>query len=274
MKAFYKLSIATLAATMVACGGSSDDAREAPHTELLVGLNSDEIVATDNNLGYSIELNEVRIAIDDLQFTVAGEAHASLFEKVSDFIFSPAYAHPGHYEGGEIVGELKGSFIADWFNTGNNSLGTGRLLGGTYTAANFYLGRGSADALGGSDPLIGHTAIIGGVATRSGESVAFTIVVDSADGRYIVGVPFEAQIDGNSFGTIGFGFAIQNPINNELDTIFDGIDFLALDTDVDGILSLEPPAEGAAVDDTVRAYNIFKAKFETHDHYILTYSEQ
>ena len=274
MKVSYKLLIASLATTMVACGGSGDEAREAPQTELSVELDSAGIVETDNNLGYSIELDEVRIAIEDLEFTVAGETHASLFEKFSDFIFSPAYAHPGHNEGGEITGELLGSFIADWFDTGDSSLGTGKLLSGDYTAVNFYLGRGSEDAgLEASDPLIGHTAIISGVATLSDETVEFTIVVDSADGRYIVGVPFEAEIDRNSQGTIGFGFDIQNPINDELDTIFDDMDFLALDADEDGILLLEPPAEDAAVDDAVRAYNIFKNKLEKHDHFILTYSE-
>ena len=273
MKIYKPLAFGLLLTT-VACD-STQDASEAPRAELAVEINSNAPTEVTTDLGYNVEVNEVRIAIKDLQFTVSGETHtASLLQKVSDFVFPVAYAHPGHYEGGEITGELKGSFIVDWFDDSSTSLGAGTLIGGEYTAANLFLDRGTeVNGLDATDPLIGHTAIISGTATKAGESVDFTFTVDSPEDLQIVGVPFEVEIDSNSNGTIGLQFVVQNPINEDVDTVFDNIDFISLDSDNDGELLLEPPAEDAEVDDTVRAYNIFKHKFERHDHFFLTYSE-
>ncbi len=243
-------------------------ANEAPQVGLPVVVDSGGITAIDTDLGYRVELDEARVVISDLVFTVAGEVHTvALLHRASEMLIRTAHAHPGHSQGGEVTGELPGSYVIDWASEEGRILGTGTLIAGTYTAANFVFASGT-EALGlpADDPLIGHTAIIRGTATRDGTSVGFTIVVDSPEGRELIGAPFEATIDADATDEIRFRFEPRDPI--ELDTVFAGIDFIALDDDQDGVVLITP--DDVAVE---TAYNDFRRVFQTHDHFRVNYGD-
>jgi hypothetical protein len=53
-----------------------------------------------------------------------------------------AWAHPGHYSGGDVTGELVGEFILDWIGGDGMALGTADLLAGDYNGFNFTFRRG------------------------------------------------------------------------------------------------------------------------------------
>lgn len=247
-------------------------AEEAPRVELPVRVDCSEVTgaaaAVTTDLGYEVTVTDARLALGGLVFTVAGEAHtASLLESLSDMLVPRALAHPGHYQGGEVTGELPGDFALRCAEDEGRELGLATLIVGTYTASNFDFERGStAVGLDASDALVGHTAWIAGTATRGEDSVDFTIVIDSPLDRQLVGAPFEAVIGAEASGTLAFRF---EPLDDlEGDTLFDTVDFVALDTDADGELLIAPDL--AEVED---AYNALRRTFQTHDHFRVVYQE-
>ena len=125
--------MALSAASSVAIFACSEPS-EAPRVELPVVVDASQVVPVTTDLGYEVELSSARIVMDDLLFTVAGEVHAaSLWRPVSEFVVPTAYAHPGHYQGGEVSGELLGTFVVDWpaehgRELGNRVIHEGRFL--------------------------------------------------------------------------------------------------------------------------------------------------
>jgi hypothetical protein len=247
---------------------SCDDPSEAPRVELPVAVDASGVAPLTTDLGYAVEVTSARVALEGLVFTVAGEAHtASLWRKLSDAVVPPAVAHPGHFQGGEVTGELPGEFVVEWPAEDGRELGVATLIAGTYSAANFTFARGAADDLGADDPLVGHTAIVTGTATKDGQTTTFTFVVDSPEGRVLVGAPFEAEVTEDAAGTLNIQFHPADAL--EGDTLFDAIDFAALDGDGDGAVTVSP--DDPDVED---AYILFRRTFQTHDHYTITYEEQ
>ncbi len=267
--------VAALASLLlVACG----EPTEAPRVTLPVVVDGSGVTPVTTDLGYEVQVTTLRVAVSDLVFTVAGEVHtASVWDRISTALASTttlassalipqAHAHPGHYQGGEVTGELRGDFVLDWTADDGVELGAANLIAATYSAANFTFGHGAADTLGDDDPLVGHTAIVAGVATRDSDSVTFTIVVDSPDDRALVGAPFDATVQASDMGPLQFRVNTFDAL--EGDTLFDAIDFVALDTDGDGDLLITP--DGIETQD---AYNVFRRVFQTHDHYSIHLQE-
>lgn len=253
------------------------EASEAPRVELPVQISSAGLVPVQNDLGYQVELTRVRVAIRDLGFSVAGELHASLWQRVSDALAPQAWAHPGHSAGGEVTGELPGNFIIDWLREDGRELGHATLLAGTYTSANFVFARASEAQLDPGDPLIGHTAIFEGIARRAGVEIPFAIFVDSPADRALIGAPltrpgriepgkFRAVIDADARGTLRLQMDVEDIIEHKI--LFDALDFDALPADEDGVVRIVPDV--AAVE---QAYNVFRRKFQLVDHYIVYYQE-
>lgn len=268
-----RIIILAFGVTLTGC----NEPNEAPRVELPVAVSADGVTTVTNDLGYEIEVTEARMAFNSLGFTIAGELHTQLpWKRLTNAIISNAYAHPGHYSGGEVTGELPGEFVVDWLQEDGRQLGTATLLGGTYTGANFTFARGSSDHLADDDPLIGHTAIFSGFATREGVSIPYNIVVNSPEGRVLVGAPlttpdgtpgdFKATIDGSSSGTLRIQLDIEDPIEHH--TLFDGIDFAELSPDANGVIHIAP--DNAATED---AYNLFRRTFQLSDFYIVHYQE-
>ncbi|MEM1348637.1 MAG: hypothetical protein AAGI01_08790 [Myxococcota bacterium] len=219
------------------------------------------------DLGYTVRIDRAQIAARDLTFTIADETHTvSLLHLMSHALIPSAHAHPGHGESGEITGELLGLYVMDWFGQGGE-LGSATLLAGTYASANFTFARAAADTPGADDVLAGHTAVLSGVAsTRGAPPITFTFVIDSPEDRELLGIPFDAEIEESSAGSLSLSLEPVDPF--EGDTLMDGIDFIKLDQDADGVVLVEPNDP-----DTEGAYNVFRRILQTHDHYIFQYQE-
>lgn len=248
-----------------ACGGPE----EPPRVELAVLPDSSAVTAVTSDLGYEIELVEARAAVENFSFAIAGEAHtASLWQRVSDALVPTAHAHPGHFQGGDVTGELRGRFILGWLPRSTAALGTATLLAGSYKSANFtFVRAGPDDGIAPDDALLGHTALLRGRATKGTTSVDFVARIDSPEGRQLTGAPFELEVRADSRERLGVRLATRDPL--EGDTLFDGLDFAALDGDGDGEVVLEEGSGEAAL---VDAYNVLRRTFQTHDHFDITAS--
>lgn len=288
---------------ILACSGP----KEAERVRLPVVLDRSGVETVTTNLGYVVTLSEARMVLDDLAFATAGEAHtASAFERLWGHIIPTAWAHPGHFQGGDITGELPGRFFLDWlanadsvtkgqglyehecarchgeFASGGRTpsgtapsiagyssiasivrqgkgempafdftpselsslqsylsqrLGEARLLVGDYHSVNFTLGKATAaDELANADALLSHTAVLRGRAVKSERAIDFTVLITSPSDRQITGVPFGSTITGNSHTSLRLRFNTKDAL--EGDTLFDDIDFTALDRDGDGHVML------------------------------------
>jgi hypothetical protein len=251
---------------LLACAPS-----EAPRVELEIVVDGSGLAEATTDLGWTITFTQAQLAIADVEFTTAGEVHAARGPELGAWLLGlvlpSAHAHPGHSQGGEIIGELPGEFVLDFVNGDGDSLGFATLIVGDYTAANFMFRRASADELAAGELLVGHTALLQGKADKQGQVVAFTLLLDSPLDRELVGAPFEATIEAGTQIQLGVRLLDTDPI--EGDHLFDGIDFAALDAadgTPDGALALvDPeldPAQSQALDD---AYNHVRRDFQTHD---------
>ncbi len=249
------------------CGAPS----EAPRVTVPVTVDGTGVVPVTTDLGYEVTLTSARIAFSGTVFTVAGEVHSASSEphwreRLASLFVSTAYAHPGHYQGGEVTGELPGTFVVDWLADDGRTLGAATLIAGTYDAANFTFGRGATPTLMEGDSLLGHTAIFTGTAVRDGVRTPFEVVLDSPEGRSLVGAPFEAEIMEGTTGPILLRLETVDAIEN--DTLFDGIDFRSLTAAPDGEVSILPDGT-----ENEEAYNRLLRAFQTHDHYAAILAE-
>ncbi|MCH9688885.1 MAG: hypothetical protein K0V04_46055 [Deltaproteobacteria bacterium] len=249
---------------LVAClliasnAGCAFDSELADRVAADVVVDSGAIVSAQTDLGYRVELSRCRVALNTVEFTTDGEQHASLLGRAWDLMVPSAYAHPGHYGGGEVVGELSGRHVFDWRDDGA-VLGQATLLDAEYSGANFGFTRARAeDGLHPDDPIIGHTFEIAGVATLDGERWEFSALLDQDDGRRVVGLPLSLDVDPGAGDepVLGLQLHIADPF--EQDSLFDGVDFEMLDEDGDHIVVIEPETE---------AYNRLRRNTQAHDHY-------
>lgn len=261
MRRFAPLSY-LIALTSLSCGGPE----EAVSVELPVVVDPSGVTTVTTDLGYEVQLTEARAMVENFAFTIAGEAHtASLWQKVSDYLVPNAFAHPGHYQGGDVTGELRGKYLLNWVPGGEVALGMATLLVGDYKSVNFTFSQAGAEVVAADDPLLGHTAILRGQASRGDDSIEFVAILDSPEDRELVGVPFEFEVKETSTEQLNVRLDPKDPL--EGDTLFDGLDFVDLDTDGDGQVVIEATATEAVV---VDAYNLLRRTFQTHDHFEVT----
>lgn len=255
-----KQTTCVLVLTLQACSGP----QEAPRVQLPVTLDASGVSTVTTDFGYEVTLTEARVMVEDFEFSIAGEAHtASLWQEISQLLVPPAHAHPGHFQGGDITGELRGRFLLDWFAEDPPELGNATLIVGAYQSANFTFARATEeDGLDERDPLLGHTALLRGRAKKDDQEWEFSAAIDSPEGRKLVGPPFELEVTETSTERLGFRLLTQDPL--EEDTLFDGLDFLALEQDAEGLIQIGPATSDAA---TQNAHNLLRRTFQTHDHY-------
>lgn len=245
--------------------------REAPFVELPVMVDRSGIVPTKTDRGYEIRLHKARVVVENIAFAVGGQEHgaqgesAGLQASLLGWLFPSAYAHPGHFEGGEVTGELNGRFVLDWLSTDTNPqlVGTAFLLHGRYTSANFLLGRGSqADRLSAADPLFGHTAVIHGEAKKGEQRVKFVATIDSPPGREVLGIPFELDVNERTRAPLGFRLHTLGVI--EQASWFDGVDFASLQLDDQGVAQIYAGTQDPA---SRRAYTLIRRTFQTQEQF-------
>jgi len=222
------LSFATC--LFVACAPS----QEAARVELAVAVDGAQVVPAATDLGWTVRLDVARVAAGDLEFTIQGEMHAAA--RLWDRIVPRAFAHPGHYAGGDVTGALPGSFVLDWIAGDGVELGRAELLVGDYHGCNIAFRR--ADELPASDPLSGHTAHFAGTASKDGQELAFTAVLDLDAGASVIGAPFDLDIDTDTDITLGLRLRQRDDTSGA--ALFDGVDFAALDPGDGGPVVVEP----------------------------------
>jgi hypothetical protein len=235
-----------------------DAAGEEPSPVYLpVEASSAGLGTATNDLGWAVEVSTVRIAISNLELTIEGETHASLPRRLLRLAIGEALAHPGHYAGGTVTGELRGDYLLELPERAGDELGTATLLPGAYHGVNLWFrAAGAADELAPDDPLLGHGALLAGTASRDAEVVAFEARLDLDPATQMVGGPFDLVVDESTVCRLGLTVYTIDP--SEGDTFFDGIDFGALDDDGDGQLLIEP---GTA------AHNVLAKALVRHDHW-------
>lgn len=245
--------------------------REAPSVELDVMVDRSGIVTSKNDRGYTIKLSQARVVIENIAFAVGGEEHgeegagSGAQASLLSWFIGRAYAHPGHFEGGKVTGELNGRFVLDWLavSPAPRKVGTATLLLGDYTSVNFVLGRGgSQDGLKPADPLFGHTALLRGVASKEGIEIPFVAQLDAPLGREVLGVPFTLEVNESTRSPLGFRLHTLGVIKAE--SLFDGVDFGKLARDEQGIAQI-----GAQTQDleTRRAYARIRRSFQTQEQF-------
>lgn len=223
-----------LGAFFPACGTPTD----AERVQLPVVLDASGIQTVTTDLGYTVSLSEVRLVARDLTFAIAGEAHeANARSFLSRALLPTAHAHPGHYQGGDVTGELPGRFLLDWLADKPQRLGNATLLVGEYHSANFTFATATKeDELGDADALRNHTAVLRGQASKQNKDVNFTLLITAPKNRKLVGAPFVARVTRDSHESLGLRFHTKDPQQGY--TVFDGIEFNELDYDKDGELTL------------------------------------
>lgn len=274
---------ACAAAVMLAMGlaamGCDASVEEPVPVRLPVVTASEGLTVVTNDRGWQVELERLVVALADLEFTIEGETHARL-RRARELVLARAWAHPGHYAGGEVTGELTGQFLVDLAAPPGRLLGQASLLPGAYhglnltfraaTAADLELaacGRADGASDAGSDAtsdvytrcpdeLLGHSAWLSGRASRDGRTIEFVALLDVAPATQMVGGPFDLIVGAATTATLGLTAYTRDP--SEGDTLFDGLDFGALDADSDQVLAIVP---GQA------AHNILARTFVRHDHW-------
>ncbi len=230
-------------------------------------------VTTD--LGYEVRLTSARVVIEDPVFTTGGETHgdrgllplmgAALRSGWSALV-PDAMAHPGHYAGGEIIGELTGRFVFDWVADDGMVLGTADLLEGSYEGVNFGLSHGEAvDGLDEGDPLLGSSALFEGEVSRDGETRTFSaLIVQDADVAVIGGI-FQYELRDGQDLTLHLAF-LPSPDTTDA-TPYDGIEFFADEnaSATEGHVELLPESP----DD-----NRLRKALQSHDFYAVTVTEE
>lgn len=251
-----------LLAVLAACDIAPEEAErvQIPMATSAAGLG---VVQTD--AGYAVELRSVRLVVSDFTFFVAGEVHAAAdwSEHLASLFIRRASAHPGHYQGGDVTGELLGRFLVETSTGTEAVLGAPTLLLGSYESASFTFGRGSAaDGLGAADPLFGHTAVLDGVVSIDAETVPFRVIIDAPEDRLLEGAPFEADLLGALPARLGYRVSALDPL--EGDSLFDGVDFAALPR-TEGRILIAPDSTDALE----TAYTVIRRAFMTHDHHAI-----
>lgn len=258
---------------VVSCWGlGCAGAREPSRVELPVAVGSSGVTPVQTDLGYTVALSRALLVLEDLQLTVAGEAStASIWQTLAELVIGSAHAHPGHYEGGDVTGELPGHFVVDLLRS-EAPMGVATLIVGAYRSGNFTFGQAEpADGLTDGDPLLGHTAMFEGMASRAGRSVEFSFVIDAPAGRELIGAPFEVEVSESSPTGLRFELLTLDPV--EGDSLFDGIEFDGLPEEPGADESPRVTVRPADTDPLlVDAYDTFRRTLQTHDHFKLSAS--
>lgn len=214
------------------------------------------------DLGYEVTLTRVDLAVGGILFTRNGEIHtASLWQQAHELLIATAHAHPGHGQGGEVTGEALGPWILRFSEADGAPFATASLAPGTYDGADLsFVSAGEEHGVSPDDPLFGHSIYLEGEAEREGTTYSFSAAVGGMAGQSSVGIPFDASVDGS--GVIELHVLVKNPFEEE--TLFDAIDFEALDTDTDGFVSLHESDEST---------NRLRRALLSHDFYLFEQAE-
>jgi hypothetical protein len=246
---------------LLACSPEVDESVQVDFKMVLNGTNI--VKSNPNNLGWIVKTDKFKLAVKNFEFTIGGEMHPrfSLLQKISSFIEPAAFAHPGHEAGGEVTGQLNGIWVLNMKSGTFSTIGTATLLEGEYHGFNFYFAKATvADGLAAGDPVIGHSAYIAGSAVKDGKTISFTAQLDEDAGMRVIGGIFKHTVKDGDTSTMVLRVEDWVDLEGMLApvSLYDNIDFGALDTDDDGVVVIVPGQP---------AHNILKKQLYNHDFY-------
>lgn len=234
----YRLSLFVVVLS-TACGETTVGESTEPQTVVRRVFIEPVPNTFDRADGTSFELTNVEVTMGDLEFTTGGEAHTAMLPSLWDIVVPSAHAHPGHFSGGEVLGELPGIFTTNLLLGGQ--LGEAQLLEGEYQGLNFAFG-----------PSEQNTSMrIAGIARWEGNEREFSIDWVSTPDVQVIGIPFEANVAADD-ETQQIHISIK--LTNDGQTILDDLEFVVDERP----LALGPDDEGS---------NRIKRKMLTHDFY-------
>jgi len=256
------LALIALAVGVTGCGGPV----EAEQVEVMIETDADELRPVTTNLGYAIDLTEARIMVQDLTFATGGELLTRhVLKRTYNWLIPSAHAHAGHNEGGDVTGELPGRLLLDYLPGEKTQLGMATLLTGDYKSANMTFSRATSEDLADKDdPLLGHTAIFRGTASRDGSTLEFEALISIEHDTAMIGIPFEAHIKSAADQPLRLQLRSGDEVEDE--TLFDDLDFALLDTDQDGYVSISPKQTEKAES---QAHSILRDALLVHDLYAI-----
>lgn len=214
--------------------------------------------------GYHVVLHEVEIALSSLYFTRFGEAHlASKWFRVLDGLVPSAFAHPGHSQGGEITGELRGSAVLHFSTEQPHApVGLADLAVGTYDAVDFTFGRLGAPAGDTENPDPNSvTIILLGEAEKDATTYPFRAEIRQDLGRTVIGAPFPLTVTADTRDlAVTFDGKSRFAIDGAYPTVFDALSFEEFSGAIndDGLLLLHTERE---------FHNRLRNQLQKHDFY-------
>lgn len=201
------------AAAIGGCGDGAVDSTLGRRVVLQtrVELAEDAAVFT-TGVGWSVELTRVLLAVGALRYfdgvpPLAARPRPRGTELAARWLgVDVAHAHPGHYQAGNVLGEMIEPSSVDLL-AGPAMLAEAEAVSGTYRSAEWAFAAVSSGPYAGE--LSGHVALIEGRADRAGEaSRSFRAVIDfeelaaSSNAGSVTGCVFEqvaVETDGSVF---------------------------------------------------------------------------
>src|SRR5688572_3838777 len=191
-----------LALGLQACSGeNSDDTggkRVVLHTKVTV--DPEAIAGFDSGLGWHVTIDELIITVGPFYYfdgapPLVMNERQSPSRWASRFLgLGTAFAHPGHYQAGNALGEMLESTSVDLL-AGPIALADGEGVTGTYRSARFTFPETPGGPMAGE--LGAHVALVEGTATKTGEETrVFRAVGDFSE---IAKSESKAQIEGCQF---------------------------------------------------------------------------
>jgi len=120
------------------------------------------------------------------------EGEPLLVQALERLVMPRAFAHPGHYQEGEALGEALDQRVFDLLDPDGAALGTMQAVTGTCHSARVGLGTAEA-GLADGERLAGHALLLRGVASRGDERIPFEGWLDVD--LYVEGIEVELDVD-------------------------------------------------------------------------------
>lgn len=181
-----QLTLTGLSATLGGCDGSTTGRRTVFETVAQSDVAAGE--AFDNAFGWTIELAEAWICLGYLRYA-EGRPLARRAPSLSRLLLREAQAHPGHYDEGLTIGEMRTPQLVDLLGPAQ-SLGSEPGVSGDAQSAlvRFHAGESV------SAPVPEAVAYVRGIARREGVEQSFTAVAERD--QVLNSVSGEAEIPG------------------------------------------------------------------------------
>lgn len=226
--------LAALVPALQACDGDDTTGGKRVILHTRVELKSAELRSFENGLGWRVTLERAWIATGAFGYfdgappftalrTVPAAPHGE--PSLEGFLgVGVAYAHPGHYQAGNALGEMLEPSSVELLG-GPSVLADGDGVTGTYRSARFAFSAPPAGPY--ARALDGHAAVVEGVAELDGEDTRYFRAF--ADLEELAKIQPEGHIDGCEFDAVTVDDDGTVTVQIDPSVWFDLVDFSAVE---------------------------------------------